>query len=117
VTYGPLEGVLVFLCRTFTGKSLIMKGQGHLNLHLGHEANWLDDTPSTLWTHGDNIDDERCLWRHERISWRRKLHPLCSTFGLRVSKHHFLEYNILLGGLGFGDVGRFDDELTQIDEG
>jgi hypothetical protein len=43
VTCGPLEGVLVCICRSLTGESLIMKTQGHLDLHLGHESHRLDD--------------------------------------------------------------------------
>jgi hypothetical protein len=73
--------------------------------------------PPSLWTHGDKLDDERCLWRHERTPWRRKLAPLRSTFGLGGSKRHFLEYDVILGGLRFGDVGRFDDDLEHIDKG
>jgi hypothetical protein len=35
VTCGPLEGVLVCLCRTFPGESFSMEEQGHLDLHRG----------------------------------------------------------------------------------
>jgi hypothetical protein len=31
-----------------TGESLIVKAQGHLDLHLGHEAHRLDDVPPLL---------------------------------------------------------------------
>jgi hypothetical protein len=40
---GPLEDVLVCLCRSLTSESLIVKAQGHLDLHLGHESHRLDD--------------------------------------------------------------------------
>jgi hypothetical protein len=43
--------------------------------------------------------------------------PLCSTFDLGGSRHHFLECDVILGGIGFGGVGRFDDDLTRLDGG
>jgi len=50
VTFGPLEGVLVCLCRSLTGERLIVKAQGHLDLQLGKEAHMLDYVPPLLWT-------------------------------------------------------------------
>jgi hypothetical protein len=73
VTCGPLECVLVCLCRTLTGESLIMKAQGHLDLHLGHEAHRLNDAPPSLGTNGNKLDDEYFLWRHEKTPWKRRL--------------------------------------------
>jgi hypothetical protein len=52
VTCGPLEAILVCLCRSLTGESSIVKAQGHLDLHLGHEAHRLDDACPSLWSHG-----------------------------------------------------------------
>jgi hypothetical protein len=39
------------------------------------------------------------------------------VFGLEGSTRHILGHAVVLGGLGFGGVGWFDDELTHIDEG
>jgi hypothetical protein len=50
VTCGPLEGILVCLCRSLTGESLNMEAHGSLDLHLGHEAHMLDDAPPLLGT-------------------------------------------------------------------
>jgi hypothetical protein len=64
-----------------------------------------------------HIDGKRCLWRHERTPWRRRLAPLCPVFGLGGSKHHLLGHDIILEGLGFGGVGLFDDDLAHLYEG
>jgi hypothetical protein len=40
---GPLKGILVCLSWFLTCEILIIKGQGHLDLHLGHEPRSLDD--------------------------------------------------------------------------
>jgi hypothetical protein len=50
VTCGPLEGVLICLCKSLTGESLNMEARGSLDLHLGHEAHRLDDAPPLLGT-------------------------------------------------------------------
>jgi hypothetical protein len=64
-----------------------------------------------------HMDDEHFLWRHERTPWRRRLPPPCPTFGIGGSKRHLLGYDVTLGGLGFGGVGCFDDDLGHLDEG
>jgi hypothetical protein len=51
VTFGPLEGVLVCLCRSLTGERLIVKAQGHLDLHLGNKYHRLDDLTPLLSTY------------------------------------------------------------------
>jgi len=67
VTCGPLEGVLSFICRSLIGESLNMEVEGSLDLHLGHEANMLDDATPSPW---DNLDERCFLWRHLIIHWR-----------------------------------------------
>jgi hypothetical protein len=49
MTCGPLEGVFVCLCKSLTGENLIVKAQGHLDLHLGHEAHRLDVLSHNLY--------------------------------------------------------------------
>jgi hypothetical protein len=62
VTFGPLKGILVCLWRTWTGESLIMKAQGHLDLHLGmNPTGWM--MCPLIFGH---MEDECFLWRHER---------------------------------------------------
>jgi hypothetical protein len=117
MTFGPLEGVIVCLCRSLIGEILIVKAQGPLDLHLGHESHRLDNVPPSLWSCGNKLDEKNFFWRNERTPWRRKLAPLFSMFGLGGSKRYFLEYDVILGGLGFHDVGLFDDKLAHIDEG
>ena len=48
VTCGPLEVILACLCKSLTYESLIVEAQGHLDLHLGHEAHIMDDEPLPL---------------------------------------------------------------------
>jgi hypothetical protein len=43
--------------------------------------------------------------------------PFFPTFGLGGSKCHLLGHGIILGGVGFGGVVWFDDDLTHINEG
>jgi hypothetical protein len=45
------------------------------------------------------------------------LAPFCPMFGLGGSKRHLLGHDVILGGLGFGGVGWFDDDLAHLDEG
>jgi len=47
---GPLKGILVCLSWFLTCEILIIKGQGHLDLHLGHEPCSLDDVPPLFQT-------------------------------------------------------------------
>jgi hypothetical protein len=51
VTCGPLDGVLVFICRTLPGKIFSMEEQGHLDLHKGlNPIGWMmHPTPFKLW--------------------------------------------------------------------
>jgi hypothetical protein len=48
VTCEPLEGEFALLCRALTGGELFVEAQGHLDLHLGHEAHSMDDAPLLL---------------------------------------------------------------------
>jgi hypothetical protein len=43
VTCGTLEDEFFCICSDLTRGSLFMKAQGHLDIHLGHEADNLDD--------------------------------------------------------------------------
>jgi hypothetical protein len=62
VTCEPLEGEFACLCRALTGGRHFVKAQGHLDLHLGHEAHRMDVVPPLL----GQLDDRHFLWRHER---------------------------------------------------
>ena len=64
-----------------------------------------------------HMEDECFLWRHERKPWRRIISPPFPTFGLGGSKRHLLGHDVILGGLGFGGVGWFDDDLACLDGG
>jgi hypothetical protein len=68
VTCGPLEGEFVCLCRALTGGSLFMKAQGHLDLHLGHEAHRLDDVPPLFGHMGEGMFPLEALRDHEEIT-------------------------------------------------
>jgi hypothetical protein len=75
VTCEPLEGEFACVCRALTGGNYFVKAQGHLDLHLGHEAHRMDVTSPLL----GQLDDERCLWRHERTPGKNKASPLLSN--------------------------------------
>ena len=65
VICGPLEGVLVCLCRTFPGERFSMEGLGHLDLHRGlNPTGWMM-CPHSFHT----CEDERFLWMDLENMW------------------------------------------------
>jgi hypothetical protein len=65
VNCGTLEGVLVFIFRTWPGGKLFVKEMYHLNLHRGLGAHEMDARPH-VW---GIIDDEICTWKIEEVSF------------------------------------------------
>jgi hypothetical protein len=60
VTCGPLESVLVCLCMSLTCEILIVKEQGHLDLHWGMKTIGWMMSPLSL----DTWEEECFLWRN-----------------------------------------------------
>jgi hypothetical protein len=79
VTCGPLEGVPVCFCRSLTCESLIVKAEGHLDLHLGNEAHMLDDAPALSL---DTLERERFLGGHLETMRRACFSSLHTNVGL-----------------------------------
>jgi hypothetical protein len=109
VTYGPLEGESVFLCRAFPSE--IVEPQGYLDLHWGMNPIGWKMCPLSL----DTLDKEWYLWRHLDTMSSSHSIPLHLNVGLWKPKTSSPRPYKSNGLRVFDGALMVDDDVTWID--